>query len=40
MCKLLNVHPTYVTVQLDINDDDFRQFMKIDQLFDITDMVD
>lgn len=39
MCKLLNVQPTYVTVQLNINEDDISQFMKIDQLFENTSMV-
>lgn len=39
MCKLLNVKPIYVTARLDINDDDINQFMKIDRMFDITDMV-
>lgn len=39
MCKLLNVKPIYVTVQLNINEDDITQFMKIDQMFEITDMV-
>lgn len=39
MCKLLNVKPIYVAVQLNINEDDLTQFMKIDQMFEITDMV-
>lgn len=39
MCKLLNVKPIYVTVRLNINEDDINQYMKIDRMFDIADMV-